>query len=108
MRGVAYSQMEVMCYGPLKGYNVSEPDWKSIESMVERFSKDETSPQLFMQSYSEWVEAAKVWYEGNTERIKAWQAQRSQIQQVQRADPVYQRWLAEYKNEMKQRYQKIS
>src|SRR6266849_3603660 len=53
MRGVPYAQMETMCYGPLKGYGGSEPDWKSIESMVERFSKDETSPQDFMQAYAQ-------------------------------------------------------
>lgn len=106
MRNIPYSQMEIMCYGPLKGYGSSEPDWKSIESMIERFSKDETAPQDFMQAYAQWVEAAKVWYEGNTERIKAWQAQRLLDHQGKLADPVYQRWLAAYKFEMKQRYQK--
>lgn len=106
MRGVPYSRMEGMCYGPLKGYGSSEPDWKSIEGMVERFSKDETSPQVFMQSYSEWVEAAKVWYEGNTERIKAWQEQRSQEQLARLANPEYQKLHAAYKEEMQQRFQK--
>jgi len=108
MQGVRYSQMESMCYGPLKGYGSSEPDWKSIESMVERFSKDETTPQEWMQKYAEWFAAAKVWYDGNTERIKAWQAQRLHDHQGKLADPVYQRWLAQYKFEMKQRYQKIN
>jgi len=102
MRGVAYSQMEVMCYGPLKGYGSSEPDWKSIESMIERFSKDETAPQEWMQKYAEWFAAAKVWYEGNTERIKAWQAQCTQIHQARLADPEYQKQIQVRKAHMKQ------
>lgn len=101
LRGVPYSRMEGMCYGPLKGYGSSEPDWKHIESMVEKFSKDEDSPQLFMQSFSEWLEAAKVWYEANPERIKNWQAQRKLDYQAKLADPVYQQRLAERRDFMR-------
>src|SRR5712671_274529 len=97
MRGVPYEIMERLCYGPLKGYGSSEPDWKSIESMVERFSKDEDSPQLFMQSYSEWLEAAKVWYDGNTKRIELWQKQRQQDRQSMLADSNYQKQLQNYR-----------
>lgn len=106
MRGVPYSQMEIMCYGALKGYSTSEPDWKSIESMVERFSKDETSPQDFMQSHAQWLEAAKVWYEGNTERIKAWQEQRNLAHQTRLADVHLQEAIKLHKEVMQQRYKK--
>lgn len=102
MRGIPYEKMENLCYGPLKGYGSSEPDWKSIESMIERFSKDETSPQLFMQSYSEWLEAAKVWYDGNPERIKNWRVHLIQLHQARLADPVYQKRVQDIKASMKQ------
>lgn len=69
MRGVPYSKMEVLCYGPLKGFGSSEPDWKAIEQMVERFAKDEPSPQDYMQRFAEWITEAKKWYEGNEKRI---------------------------------------
>ena len=101
MRGISYQRMEVMCYGPLKGYSTSEPDWKHIEVMVEKFSKNETAPQDFMQAYAQWVEAAKIWYEGNTERIKAWQTQRSIDHKAKLDDPVYQQKLADNKAFMK-------
>lgn len=78
LRGVSYSRMEVMCYGPLKGYGSTEPNWKSIEDMVERFSKDEDDSQGTMQRFGEWLADAKVWYEGNSDRIKAWNKQRPQ------------------------------
>ena len=69
MKGRPYSKMEVICYGPLKGYNTDEPAWKVIADMVERFSKDEPHPQATMQRFSEWLADAKVWYEGNPDRI---------------------------------------
>jgi len=102
MRGIPYSKMENLCYGPIKGYGSSEPDWKSIESMVERFSKDEDSPQLFMQMYSEWFAFAKDWYDGNKDRIEAWRIQREQERQRQLADPVYQQQLQDVRDSMKQ------
>ena len=69
MRNVPYSKMEVICYGPLKGFGGSEPQWAKIESIVERFSKDEPDPQGYMQRFAEWLADAKKWYEGNPERI---------------------------------------
>ena len=78
LRGAPYRIMEVMCYGPLKGYGSSEPDWKSIESMVERFSKDEDDPQGTMQRFGEWLADAKIWYEENPDRIELWNSQRPQ------------------------------
>ncbi len=78
LRGMPYRMMEVMCYGPLKGYGSSEPDWKSIEAMVERFSKDEDDPQGTMQRFSEWLAEAKLWYEANPDRIEEWTKQRPQ------------------------------
>lgn len=76
LRGMPYSRMEVMCYGPLKGYGSTEPNWKSIEDMVERFSKDEDDPQGTMQRFGEWLADAKVWYEANPDRITEWDKQR--------------------------------
>lgn len=76
LRGVSYSRMEVMCYGPLKGYGSTEPNWKSIEEMVERFSKDEDDPQGTMQRLGEWLADAKIWYEGNPSRVEEWNKQR--------------------------------
>lgn len=71
MKGRSYEQMEHICYGQLKGYGSSEPDWKAIETMIQRFSKDEPYPQNWMQQFTQWLEAAKVWYEGNKQRIEA-------------------------------------
>lgn len=76
LKGQPYSKIEFICYGPLKGFGSSEPDWKSIESTVERFSKDETSPQDIMQKFAEWLANAKFWYEGNPERIEQLNADR--------------------------------
>lgn len=76
MRGRSYSQMEQICYGPLKGYGSTEPNWKAIEEMVERFTKGETSPQDYMQKFAEWLADAKAWYESNPKRIKALNADR--------------------------------
>jgi hypothetical protein len=69
MLGRSYAQMEYICYGQVKGFGSCEPWWSKIEAMVERFSKDETDPQGFMQRYAEWLAEAKIWYEGNTMRI---------------------------------------
>lgn len=77
MKGHSYATMEHMCYGPLKGYGSSEPDWAAIEAMVERFSKDETTPQDIMQKFAEWLSEAKAWYEGNPKRIKQFVATRA-------------------------------
>lgn len=71
MRGVPYSRMEVICYGPLKGFGGSEPQWTKIGSVVERFAKDEPNQQEIMQRFSEWLADAQKWYEGNPERIIA-------------------------------------
>ena len=74
MKGVPYSKMEVMCYGPLKGYGSTEPHWKTIEDMVDRFSRDEPNKPDIMQRFAEWLADAKVWYEGNERRIKSLRA----------------------------------
>jgi len=71
MKGRSYEQMEHICYGQLKGFGSSEPNWKAIEAMMLRFTLDEPSPQDWMQRFSQWLEAAKVWYEGNKQRIDA-------------------------------------
>lgn len=76
LRGRSYAQMEQICYGPLKGYGSTEPNWKAIEEMVERFTKYETSPQDYMQKFSEWLADAKAWYEGNPKRIRLLEADR--------------------------------
>jgi hypothetical protein len=70
MRGMAYSRMEAICYGPLKGYGSTEPDWEAIGAMVGRFSVGEDDQQGIMQKYAEWLADAKTWYEGNPDRIK--------------------------------------
>lgn len=86
MKGLPYSKMEVICYGPLKGYGGSEPDWSAISSMVERFSKDEAARQGIMQKFSEWLAEAKLWYEGNPDRIKAmWEAQKTRVWPVKKS-----------------------
>jgi len=71
MKGRSYEQMEHICYGQLKGYGSTEPQWGRIEARVERFTKDESIPQDWMQRFTQWLEAAKVWYEGNKQRIEA-------------------------------------
>lgn len=71
MKGIPYSKMEVICYGPLKGFGGSEPQWGKIGAVVERFAKDEPTQQDIMQKYSEWLADAQKWYEGNPERIIA-------------------------------------
>lgn len=71
MKGVPYSQMEIVCYGPLKGFGGEEPNWVKISATVERFSKDEPDSQAIMQKFAEWLADAKLWYEGNPERIIA-------------------------------------
>lgn len=76
LMGVAYSSMENICYGPIKGFGSSEPDWKSIEAMVERFSKDEDNVPGTMQKFAEWLADAQKWYEGNEDRIKQLDAER--------------------------------
>ncbi len=70
LRGNPYSAMEPICYGGLKGYGSSEPAWSTIEGMVERFTKDEPNPQGTMQKFAEWLSDAKLWFEGNPERIE--------------------------------------
>jgi hypothetical protein len=76
LRNQTYACMEQICYGPLKGFGSYEPNWKSIEEMVERFSKDETDPQGRMQKFAEWLADAKVWYEANPQRIDLLNADR--------------------------------
>jgi hypothetical protein len=80
LRGAPYSAMEVICYGVLAGYGSTEPNWKAIEGTVERFSKDEIDPQGTMQRFAEWLADAKVWYEGNKERIPAmWEENKNRV-----------------------------
>ena len=90
MKGISYARMEPLCYGVFKGYGTTEPDWKAIEAMVERFSKDETNPQNFMQAFSEWLADAQKWYEGNELRIPAVLADRAAEHARQANDPAYQ------------------
>lgn len=70
MRGIPYFKMENICYGQLKGMGGYEPYWNNIMTMVERFSKDEPNAQEIMQKAEEWRHEAKIWYEGNKDRIK--------------------------------------
>ncbi len=70
MRCIPYSAMERICYGPLKGFGSTEPNWAKIEEMVDRFSKDEPDPQGTKQRFAEWLADAKLWYEDNPKRIK--------------------------------------
>lgn len=90
MRGVPYSRMEQLCYGVYKGYGVTEPQWSRIEAIVEKFSKDEPMPQVFLQAFHEWLEDAKKWYEGNKERIRSVIAQRAKDWDTRLNDPDYQ------------------
>lgn len=76
LRGIPYSAMENICYGPLKGFGGSEPDWEAVETTVERFTKDEGSTQDTMQKFAEWLADAQRWYEGNPKRIKQLDADR--------------------------------
>lgn len=95
LKGRPYQQMEQICYGQLKGFGSSEPDWKAIESMVERFTKDETTPQDVMQKFAEWLADAKAWYEGNKDRIKVANEQRQMQAKANAADPEYQKRKAD-------------
>jgi len=70
MKGTPYQKMEVICYGPLKGYGSMEPMWDEVSAMVERFSKGEPNQQEINQRAAEWIADAKAWYEGNEARIK--------------------------------------
>jgi hypothetical protein len=70
MKGRSYQQMENICYGDLKGFGSTPPDWNRIEEIVTKFSSDETDPRDIMQKFGEWLAAAKIWYEGNPERIE--------------------------------------
>lgn len=79
MKGVPYPAMERICYGPLKGYGSTEPNWDAVASMVERFSKDEDNPQNIMQKFTEWLSDARVWYAGNEARINAAEAERLKL-----------------------------
>jgi hypothetical protein len=71
IKGILYSRMETICYGPLKGYGSTEPKWGTIQDMVERFAKDEPNKREIMQRAEEWVAEAITWYEGNPSRIEA-------------------------------------
>lgn len=94
MRGTPYSKMEHICYGVFKGYGSTEPDWQTIEWLVERFSKDEPVPQDFMQRFSEWLAEAKKWYEGNQARIILAAEERVKRRLDRDSDPAYQDSLA--------------
>ena len=89
MRNVPYSKMEFICYGVLKGYGSSEPNWERIEQMVARFSGDETVPNV-MQKFSEWLDNAKKWYEGNEARIKDFHNTQAIIREALKRDAAYQ------------------
>lgn len=90
LKGTPYSQMEYYCHGWRKGYAGSEPDWKAIEITVERFTKDEPSPQDHMQRFAEWLAEAKAWYEGNDKRWQDMQKMREALHNGRLADTAYQ------------------
>jgi hypothetical protein len=90
IRGVPYSKMEQLCYGVFKGYGSSEPDWKRIEFLVGRFTKDEPTPQEYMQRYAQWVEEAQKWYNGNKHRIQEVTAERQAEKLRRDKDEEYQ------------------
>lgn len=91
MKGLSYAQMENICYGHLKGYGSSEPDWKAIEITIERFTRDE-NPQATMQRFAEWLADAQKWYEGNPERIKQLDAERpARIEALKAAKVPYKK-----------------
>lgn len=90
MKGIPYSQMEQLCYGVFKGYGIKEPDWGKIELMVHRFSLDEPSPQDYLQRFAQWITEAKVWYEGNEQRIRAATEERTRLRLARQNDPEYQ------------------
>jgi hypothetical protein len=89
MKGIPYSSMETICYGVLKGYGSSEPNWGDIQATVERFSKDEPNTQEIMQRLSEWLHDAKLWYDGNENRIEYTRAVRDDARRARAADPIY-------------------
>jgi hypothetical protein len=70
MKGVPYSAMEYICYGPIKGMGGYQPNWEDVMTTVERFSKDEPNKAEIMQRAAQWLSEAQLWYEGNPERIK--------------------------------------
>src|SRR5882757_6210312 len=74
MKGTPYSVTEPICYGVLKGFGSTEPNWQVIQDTVERFSKDEPNRQGALQKFSEWIADAKIWYEGNEQRLPAFNA----------------------------------
>lgn len=92
LRGIPYSAMEHICYGPLKGFGSDEPSWGVIESTVERFTKDEDNPQDTMQKFAEWLADAQKWYEGNEARIKQLNDERpARIAQLKAAKIPYKK-----------------
>lgn len=82
MRGVPYFKMENTCYGQLKGMGGYEPYWNNIMTIVERFSKDEPNAQEIMQKAEEWLHEAKIWYEGNEDRIKQMDAFKAAVRET--------------------------
>ncbi|KAH0548324.1 hypothetical protein GP486_007986 [Trichoglossum hirsutum] len=69
MKGVPYEDMEYICYGQMKGYGSTEPNWDAVMSTVERFAKDEPTKTQIMQQAERWLSEAKQWFENNTQRI---------------------------------------
>lgn len=69
MKGRSYSQMEYICYGDVKGFGSTAPNWGRIEEIVAKFSQDEPELPAIMQKFSEWKADALVWYDDNPSRI---------------------------------------
>lgn len=90
MKGRSYREMEQFCYGDIKGYGSTPPDWAKIEQMIDRFSQDEPDPRDVMQKFSEWLASAKEWYDGNPDRIQVLWVTQAQNRERLRNDPVNQ------------------
>lgn len=99
MRGRTYQQMENICYGGLKGFGSTEPNWARIEEIVLKFSKDEPALEgvntTVEQRFAEWLIAAKVWYDGNPVRIELANAVRENARTQRANDPEYQKQRTE-------------
>src|SRR5216684_2260015 len=90
IKGIPYAKMEHICYGVFKGYGISEPNWGKIEAMIHRFTIDEPSPQDYIQRFAQWLAEAKVWYEGNEQRIPAATEERMRLRLARLNDAEYQ------------------
>lgn len=91
MKGRSYEQMENICYGDVKGHKTLPPHWARIEEIVSKFSEDEPNVRDIMQKFGEWLAAAKIWYDGNPDRIVQADNEREQDAEARKADASYQK-----------------